>query len=204
MNAKTEQGLPETTFGATDLGHVYKTTQGFEVTIIEVVPDSHAIGKTSKGKELKFNADRKCFGPIEGGEGGEEADAQEVPAKEPAQTRTRDMTIEELRAEYQRVIGRETGSTDRRYIMWKLNEAAKGRIPIGPSKRRAARDKSEMQVLPLNMARTVVVKLDAAVKELGYGSRMAFIRDALVACLRLGDDETAIAAADAIEGETAS
>jgi len=41
-----------------------------------------------------------------------------------------------------------------------------------------------MQVLPMYMARTVVVKLDEAVKELRYKSRMAFIRDALVAFLR--------------------
>jgi len=103
---------------------------------------------------------------------------------------------------YQRVIGRETKSTDRRYLMRKLNAAAKERIKVEPVKRLTARDKSEMQVLPLSMARTVVVKLDEAVKELGYKSRMAlFIRDALVAYLRQDATDTAMAATDAIEAE---
>ena len=34
---------------------------------------------------------------------------------EPTSKRKRDLTVDDLRAEYARVIGRETGSTDRRY-----------------------------------------------------------------------------------------
>lgn len=115
--------------------------------------------------------------------------------------RKRDMTIEELRAEYLRVIGRETGSTDRRYLLWKLSEAGKGKITVGAIEKRAPRDKADMQVLPLGMERTVVAKLDAAWKALGFKNRMAFIRDAMVAYLRNEDGQEPKAAADAIEVE---
>jgi hypothetical protein len=47
------------------------------------------------------------------------------------------MTIEELRAKYLDVVGRATGSDDKRYLIWKIREAEKGRIPVGPRKTRA-------------------------------------------------------------------
>ncbi len=129
------------------------------------------------------------------------APIEETPEAAPAPKRTRDMSIEDLRAEYLRVIGRETGSTDRRYLMWKLSEAAKGKITVGAIEKRAPRDKSHVQVLPLGMERTVVAKLDAAWKALGFKSRMAFLRDAMVAYLREQEGAEANAAADAIEAE---
>ena len=70
---------------------------------------------------------------------------------EPTPKRKRNMTIENLRAEYARVIGRETGSSDRRYLLWKMSEAGKGKIPVGPVQKRAPRAKAEMQVLPLGL-----------------------------------------------------
>ena len=47
------------------------------------------------------------------------------------------MTIEELQAKYLEVVGRSTGSDDRRYLIWKIREAEKGRINVGPRKTRA-------------------------------------------------------------------
>ena len=123
---------------------------------------------------------------------------------EPAPKRKRDMTIDDLRAEYVRVIGRETASTERRYLLWKLAEAAKGRIPVGPVNRRAPREKADLQVLPLGMLRETTRLLDEAVKACGYKSRMAFIRQALVRTLRYAGSSTANAAADAIEAESAA
>ena len=58
-----------------------------------------------------------------------------------------------------------------------------------------------MQVLPLGMGSPVVGRLDEAVKALGYKSRMAFIRDALVSRLRQHDSDVTRRAADAIEAE---
>ncbi len=129
------------------------------------------------------------------------APIEETPEAAPAPKRKRDMSVEDLRAEYLRVIGRETGSTDRRYLLWKISEATKGKITIGAVEKRAPRDKTATQVLPLGMERTVVAKLDAAWKALGFKSRMAFIRDAMVAYLRDQEGADATAAADAIEAE---
>lgn len=133
---------------------------------------------------------------------GEDAATTEEPAAtEPAPKRKRDMTIEDLQAEFRRVTGRDTQSRDRRYLMWRLSAGGLRRSPPGPIQKRPARDKADMQVLPLGMERTVVVKLDAAWKALGYKSRMAFLRDAMVAYLRDQEGAEANAAADAIEAE---
>ena len=222
--------LPETTFGATEVGKTYLTTRGHQVTVVEVVPDSHAIVQTTKGKELRIPATHACRGPVPVEEAGEvvtpfddpatdagtheDAAVEDAPVEdasattEPTPKRKRDMTIDDLRAEYERVIGRPTASDNRGYLLWKLAEARKGRIPVGPVNRRAARPKEAMQVLPLGMARDTVAKLDAAVKAMGYKSRMAFIRDAMVARLGFegsqhGADPAIAEAANAITAESA-
>ena len=48
------------------------------------------------------------------------------------------LSIEELQALYTGVVGRDTGSSDRRYLTWKIREAKKGRITVGPVRRRCA------------------------------------------------------------------
>lgn len=120
---------------------------------------------------------------------------------EPTPKRKRNMTIENLRAEYARVIGRETGSSDRRYLLWKMSEAGKGKIPVGPVQKRAPRAKAEMQVLPLGLLRETTRLLDAAVAASGTKSRSAFIRAALIEKLRAIGGADADAAADALAGE---
>jgi len=120
---------------------------------------------------------------------------------EPTPKRKRDMTIDDLRAEYARVIGRETGSTDRRYLLWKLSEAGKGKITVGPVQKRAARDKADMQVLPLGLLRETTRLLDAAVAASGAKSRSAFIRAALIEKLRAIGGSNAEAAATALDAE---
>lgn len=124
-----------------------------------------------------------------------------APEGDPATKRKRNMTIDDLVAEYERVIQRSTTSRSRRYLLWKLAEAAHGRIPLGPVQRRTPRDKADLQVLPLSMGRPVVAKLDAAWKALGFKSRMAFLRDGMVAYLRGQEGAEANAAADALEAE---
>jgi hypothetical protein len=134
------------------------------------------------------------------------ADA-DVPVEEAGATgeaapkRKRDMSIDDLRAEYLRVIGRETGSTDRRYLLWKISEAGKGKITVGPVEKRAPRAKEDIQVLPIGMLRTTVAALDAAVANLEYKNRSMLIRDALVAFLRAEESDVAKVAADRIEAE---
>ena len=231
-----EAGLPETTFGATEVGRTYLTVKGHKVRIAEVVSGSHAIVETAKGRQIKVPADSPCSGPLpeEGDaqpatiEQGAAAEQSAVPAGEApvadepsaatdgqpateaapatAPKRQRDKTIDDLRAEYEAVVGRPTGSTDRRYLLWKIGEAQKGRVPVGPVQRRAGHATGDVQVLPLGMARDTVAKLDGAVKAMGYKSRMAFIRDALAAKLtfegsQAGADPVIAEAATAIEAE---
>jgi metal-responsive CopG/Arc/MetJ family transcriptional regulator len=120
---------------------------------------------------------------------------------EVALKRKRNMTIEDLRAEYLRVIGRETDSTDRRYLMWKLNEAAKGKIKIGPVQKRPARDKADIQVIPISLLRETTRLLDTAIKAEGIKSRSTFIRGAMIEKLRTIGSPEADAAANAISSE---
>lgn len=117
----------------------------------------------------------------------------ELPEEEPAQPAAehteepqaaaskllREMTVDELRAEYARVVQRPTGSTDRNYLMWKIRETAKGKLPTGPSERRQAASAEEHVVLPLRMPKAEVAELDRAWRERGAQSRMDFMRKAL-------------------------
>src|SRR5690606_23453509 len=43
------------------------------------------------------------------------------------------LSVEELQQLYTEVVGRNTGSSDKRYLVWKIREAKKGRIKTGPS-----------------------------------------------------------------------
>lgn len=124
------------------------------------------------------------------------AASTESPAK-----RKRDMTIEDLQAEFRRVIGRDTQSRDRRYLLWRLSAGGLRRSPAGPIQKRAPRDKADMQVLPLGLLRKTTRLLDAAVKAAGVKNRSAFIRTALIEKLRAIGGADADAAADALAGE---
>ena len=133
-----------------------------------------------------------------------DADAQVEEAgatTEPTPKRKRDMSIEELQAEFRRVIGRDTNSADRRYLLWRLSAGGLRRSPVGPIEKRAPRDKADMQVLPLGLLRETTRLLDAAVKASGVKNRSAFIRAALIEKLRAIGGADAAAAADALAGE---
>ncbi len=134
-----------------------------------------------------------------------DADAQVEEAgatTEPTPKRKRDMSIEELQAEFRRVIGRDTNSADRRYLLWRLSAGGLRRSTVGPLEKRAPRDKADMQVLPLGLLRETTRLLDAAVKTAGVKNRSAFIRAALIEKLRAIGGADAEAAADALDAET--
>ncbi len=103
----------------------------------------------------------------------------------------RALTIPQLRAAYRLAVGRDSQSVDRRYLQWRTREALKGNGPVGPLPRRAGAD-VEHKVLPLRMPAPVVEAMDAAAKRLGYATRIAFLRAAVVALLRAeGEGEAA-------------
>ena len=91
------------------------------------------------------------------------------------------MTIEELQAGYARAVGRPTGSTDRRYLIWKIREAEKGRVPIGPRATRTPGQEAQtdVKILPLRIGTEAVEKIDAVWRNAGMPSRMEFFRRAL-------------------------
>jgi hypothetical protein len=93
-----------------------------------------------------------------------EATAQPEPAA--AGGKLTRLEVPELQARYLEVIGRPTGSTNKPYIIWKIREAQKGRIPLGPRKN-AHREGVTFKVLPLRMESAVVDKLDEAWRSRG-------------------------------------
>jgi hypothetical protein len=120
----------------------------------------------------------------------------------PPRGRFASMTVEELRAKYLEVVGRPTGSSDRSYLIWKIREAEKGRIPVGPRAARRSEGKpSDMKVLPLRLESRAVEQIDAAWRSRGIKSRTEFIRRALTHYLtHLGaSDAAALFAADAAQ-----
>ncbi|MEZ4364599.1 MAG: hypothetical protein R3B48_30765 [Kofleriaceae bacterium] len=90
------------------------------------------------------------------------------------------LSVEELQQLYTEVVGRETGSSDRRYLIWKIREAKKGRIKTGPVRRRHADGEApDMKVLPLRMEAEIVARLDEARERLGLKTRMDLFRKSL-------------------------
>ena len=90
------------------------------------------------------------------------------------------MTIEELQTKYLEVVGRSTGSDDRRYLIWKIREAEKGRINVGPRKRRTHDGEPlDVKILPLRLEADVADKMDEAWRAKGIKNRMEFFRGAI-------------------------
>ena len=90
------------------------------------------------------------------------------------------LSARELQQLYTEVVGRDTGSSDRRYLIWKIREARKGRIKTGPVRRRYADGEApDMKVLPLRMESEVVARLDEARERLGLKTRMDLFRKSL-------------------------
>ncbi|MCA9631874.1 MAG: hypothetical protein KC766_29675, partial [Myxococcales bacterium] len=75
-------------------------------------------------------------------------DANDAPVADGSEKKLSKLSVEELQALYTEVVGRDTGSSDRRYLIWKIREARKGRIPVGPVRRRHAEGEApDMKVL---------------------------------------------------------
>jgi hypothetical protein len=102
------------------------------------------------------------------------------------------MTIDELQRKYVEIVGRPTASSHRGYLAWKIREAEKGRVPVGPRQHRA-RDTApaDVKILPLRLDAEAVEAMDAAWRDRGMKTRMEFLRRAL------GHYLTHIGAADA-------
>ena len=104
--------------------------------------------------------------------------AKKKPAAPQTTVSTKTMSIEELQARHQEIIGRPTGSTDVAYLRWRLRQAERGLIRVG-SEPRAAHGTDDILVLPLRMAAPVVERIDEARRRLGLASRAELFRRAL-------------------------
>jgi len=130
-----------------------------------------------------------------------EADVEATAQTEPAAAGEKLTTLDvpTLQARYLEVVGRPTGSDNKAYLIWKIREAQKGRIPVGPRKS-AHREGGTFKVLPLRMESDLVDKLDEAWKRQGLHSRMDLFRRSLQAFLQnAGEADVAamLASADA-------
>ena len=104
-------------------------------------------------------------------------------------TKTKDvklskLSVPELQARYREVIQRETRSSNSAYLIWKIRQAEKGRIPVGPRRtHRADGEAPDYKVLPLRMEADLVTQLDEARERLGLKSRTDLFRRSLHAFL---------------------
>ena len=103
-------------------------------------------------------------------------DAAPSATDAPKETRLSKLTIPELQAMYTEVVGRTSSSTNARYLQWKIRQAQKGRIPVGPRTRRTAAAAGDFKVLPLRMEAELVKQIDEARERLGLQSRMELFR----------------------------
>ena len=111
-------------------------------------------------------------------------DKQDQVATETAGVKLTKLSVAELQARYREVIQRDTSSTNKAYLVWKLRQAEKGRISIGPRRsRKADGEAANCKVLPLRMEADLVTQLDEARERLGLKSRMELMRRSLHAFL---------------------
>jgi hypothetical protein len=91
------------------------------------------------------------------------------------------MTVDELQTLYLSVVGRPTGSRHPAYLRWKVREAERGRVPVGPRETRTASQEAvtDMRILPLRLDAPRVAALDATWRAKGMKSRMDLFRRAL-------------------------
>lgn len=96
------------------------------------------------------------------------------------------LSVAELQAMYREVVGRPSSSSSSAYLVWKLRQAQKGRIRLGPIERRAPGDAADLKVLPLRMTAAEVEALDEAWRRLGFKSRTAMLKKAIADLLEAG------------------
>lgn len=129
----------------------------------------------------------------DGDRGNGDAEGAEPGAADDA-TPLSKMSVAQLRKLYVTEVGRATSSTNKAYLIWKIREARKGRVRVGPAIARSAGNagNAAFMVLPLRVPRLTVQKLDAAWERNGIPSRTAFLfRATRMLLKKLGEDDVA-------------
>lgn len=89
--------------------------------------------------------------------------------------RWRDLSTEQLRTMYREVVSRDTASTSRSYLIWKIREAKAGRVPVGPSKGRVHHGPTSAVTILID--EDVLKDLDKTAKQDGFTKRLPYMRD---------------------------
>ncbi|MCP3104541.1 DUF2924 domain-containing protein [Myxococcus sp. K15C18031901] len=90
------------------------------------------------------------------------------------------MSLQELQAEYRKVVGRPTGSSNVSYLQWKIREAEAGRVSVGPRPEREVKVREDgKRVIPLSFDAEALEALDKAWRDAGLPSRTRFFRQAV-------------------------
>ena len=91
-----------------------------------------------------------------------------------------ELIVEELQQRYLDIVERPTRSSNKRYLVWKITQAQKGKIPVGPiSRRRSEGQQVPHKVVPIRLSVPAIESLDEAWKRRGFKSRMEFFRQSL-------------------------
>lgn len=101
-----------------------------------------------------------------------------LAGQSPPESRLTLLDVTMLQARYLDVVGRPTGSVNRAYLVWKIREAQRGRVPIGPRQGRRS-DVSSIHVLPFRLKTELALQLDEVWRRLGLRNRMELLRQAL-------------------------
>lgn len=94
------------------------------------------------------------------------------------------LTGEELRSLYREKVGRDTQSSNKDYLIWKIREVESGRVAAGP--RKVLERNGEplaMKVIPLRMETGVADKVDQIWRANGFRSRTEFLESSIGHCL---------------------
>ena len=161
----------------------------------------HIIASADHGKEagkqarstLPGRAGNEAKGPKRPRSKSNAANAESTQPKSRKASRLKGMTTEQLRAAYVRVVGRPTGSKDDAYLRWKINQAEKGKVPVGPRKSAAEGEPTELMTIAIRIQRGAVRGLDRIVESKGHGSREALMKKTIKKMLTSHKDTTAAA-----------
>ncbi len=94
--------------------------------------------------------------------------------------RFRGMTIEELQRKYVEIVGRPSSSEHKGYLVWKIREAEKGHVPVGPIDGRSrGTEPVDVKVLPLRIEAAEIARIDEAWRKHGIRNRTVFLRSAI-------------------------
>jgi hypothetical protein len=118
--------------------------------------------------------------------------AEAAPAKPKSQRQElMAMSVKELKAKYEEVIKRKTGSSNKAYLVWKINLALDGKLPE-PKRTARPKDPAGYKVIPFRLGRTLSDAVDAAIDKSDINSRSDFYRHALAEKLTaMGEKELA-------------